>query len=216
MKDGKNTVKVNNNQNELTFFGKITASMTHEIKNVLAIIQESSGLLEDILVMPESENFTHKDRFISTLGRIQTQIQRGIDITSNLNGFAHSPDNAIAQINLNDLIQHLSILTSRFARLKRVELVTELSDSPLIVQANSVQLQMYLFTAFEILLQHIDSGTVKLIPVKHEDQILLHLHYDLLTDDQFNIISTSDQWKVLQSKMVNMGIRIVLSDDVLH
>jgi len=197
MKDGKNTVKVNNNINELTFFGKITASMTHEIKNVLAIIQESSGLLEDILDMSESNEFTHKDRFISTLGRIQTQIQRGIDITSNLNSFAHSPDNALAKIDLNELVQNLSLLASRFARLKRVSLVTELSDTPLIVQANSVQLQMDIFSALEMLLQHIENGTIKMIPGKHEDQILLHLHYDLLTTDQFNIISTSDQWQNL-------------------
>jgi hypothetical protein len=31
----------------LQFFGKMTASISHEIKNVLAIINENAGLLED-------------------------------------------------------------------------------------------------------------------------------------------------------------------------
>ena len=31
----------------LQFFGKMTASISHEIKNVMAIINESAGLLDD-------------------------------------------------------------------------------------------------------------------------------------------------------------------------
>ncbi|ETR73387.1 MAG: histidine kinase A domain-containing protein [Candidatus Magnetoglobus multicellularis str. Araruama] len=210
MKDGKNTVKINNNFKEMAFFGKITASMTHEIKNVLAIIQESSGLLEDILDMTESNDFKHKDRFISTLGRIQAQIQRGIGITSNLNCFAHSPDNESSHIDLNELIQQLNTLTSRFARLKKVELSTQGNDTPLIVQANSVQLQMHIFTAIEIILQHIENGTLILRPGIQNKQITLCLNYDLMTEDQFNFISTSAAWDDLQKKLSHMGIHILL------
>jgi C4-dicarboxylate-specific signal transduction histidine kinase len=210
MKDGKNIVIVNKNQNELAFFGKITASTTHEIKNVLAIIQESSGLLEDILDMSESEEFKHKDRFISTLGRIQTQIQRGIGITSNLNHFAHSPDNERSRIDLNDLIKNLSTLAARFARLKKVELIAELTAAPLIVEANSVQLQMDIFNAIEILLNHIEDGTVKLILDKQDEQLKLNLQYDLLTDSQFKCVSTSEEWLEIQSRLLNMGVQIIL------
>jgi hypothetical protein len=32
----------------LQFFGKISASVSHEIKNVLAVIGENAGLLEDL------------------------------------------------------------------------------------------------------------------------------------------------------------------------
>ena len=31
----------------LQFFGKVSASISHELKNVLAIINENAGLLED-------------------------------------------------------------------------------------------------------------------------------------------------------------------------
>ena len=48
---------------EVVFFGKITAGITHEIKNVLAIIQESSGLMEDILAVTEDDTFSNKDKF---------------------------------------------------------------------------------------------------------------------------------------------------------
>ncbi len=37
----------------LRFFGKMSASATHEIKNTLAIINESAGLLEDLSLMAQ-------------------------------------------------------------------------------------------------------------------------------------------------------------------
>ena len=37
--------------NENMFFGQVCASCTHEMQNVLAIIRESSGLLEDLFAL---------------------------------------------------------------------------------------------------------------------------------------------------------------------
>ena len=37
----------------LQFFGRIAASVAHEIKNVLAIVNENAGLLEDFTVMAD-------------------------------------------------------------------------------------------------------------------------------------------------------------------
>ena len=37
----------------LQFFGKMTASISHEIKNVLAIINENAGLLEDLALLSD-------------------------------------------------------------------------------------------------------------------------------------------------------------------
>jgi len=37
----------------LRFFGKIVASISHEIKNVMAIINEKAGLIKDLTLMAE-------------------------------------------------------------------------------------------------------------------------------------------------------------------
>ena len=39
----------------LQFFGKVSASIAHEIKNVLAIINENAGLLEDLTFAARKE-----------------------------------------------------------------------------------------------------------------------------------------------------------------
>ena len=55
---------------EMAFLGKITASMTHEIKNTYAIILESSGLLSDLLTLSQEGSFPHKEKFLKVLGSI--------------------------------------------------------------------------------------------------------------------------------------------------
>src|SRR6056300_574517 len=143
---------------ELAFFGKITAGITHEIKNVLAIIQESSGLMEDILDITENGTFPHKNKFIKSLNRIHGQIQRGIDISSRLNRFAHSPDHSPASLDLNEITEQMILLASRFTRLKNVVLESSPSDPPLIIKSDPVSLEVALFESIEILLSVIGSG----------------------------------------------------------
>lgn len=50
-----------NENSEIVFFGKITAGITHEMKNVLAIIKESSGLMEDLILLRPEDDFPHKE-----------------------------------------------------------------------------------------------------------------------------------------------------------
>jgi len=67
---------------EVEFFGKITAGVTHEMKNVLAIIKEISGLMEDILAVTGEDAFPNKAKFQNALSRILDQVRRGVNITN--------------------------------------------------------------------------------------------------------------------------------------
>jgi C4-dicarboxylate-specific signal transduction histidine kinase len=194
---------------EVAFFGKITAGITHEIKNVLAIIQESSGLMEDILNITENGTFPHKDKFITSLNRISRQIQRGIDVTSRLNRFAHSPDHCPASLDLNDITEQMVLLASRFARLKNVVLESSPSDPPLIIKSDPVSLEMALFESIEILLNAIGSGgKITLSPRKIQSKCVLGVGYEntVLPEEDFMAkISSTERWASLQEIMARLG-----------
>ena len=85
----KHTNRVNR---QVAFFGRITASITHEMKNVLAIIKETSGLMQDILAFSNEGVCPHEDKLKGTLHTISEQIERGVELTSRLNRVAHDPD----------------------------------------------------------------------------------------------------------------------------
>ena len=89
---------------EVAFFGRITAAFTHEMKNVLAIIKESAGLMEDLLALSQNAAFPHQERFVRSLATIEAQAKRGIELSNRLNRFAHSPDEAFATVDLNEML----------------------------------------------------------------------------------------------------------------
>ena len=55
------------------FFGKMSASISHEIKNALAIINENAGLLEDLTLLAEQGRPTDPERLKKLAGSIITQ-----------------------------------------------------------------------------------------------------------------------------------------------
>ena len=61
---------------EIAFMGKVSASLSHEIKNALAIINESVGLMGDLLQRDASEDWPPYSRWTSLLVSIEEQVQR--------------------------------------------------------------------------------------------------------------------------------------------
>ena len=134
---------------EVAFFGRITAAFTHEMKNVLAIIKESAGLMEDLLALSHNAAFPHQERFVRSLATIEAQAKRGIELSNRLNRFAHSPDESFATVDLNEMLEQVVFLSERFARLKRVTLSLNPCAHPLPVITSPVGLQMTVFGFLE-------------------------------------------------------------------
>ncbi len=121
------------NEKEIKFIGKITAGVTHEVNNVLASIREISGLMTDILSITDEKSFPRKEKFQTSLQKIQNQVQRGVKLTSQLNKFSHLSDNNKTDVDLNELIEHLIFLTERFARIKNITLQNQSSTQSIIL-----------------------------------------------------------------------------------
>ena len=110
---------------EIKFLARLTASMTHDIRNVFAIIRESSGLMADILDLLDipGEEEPKKERQKIMLSKIQDQIDRGIGLVSKLNKLAHLADEPEKKVDLADLLALIIAVSRRLAALREVELV---------------------------------------------------------------------------------------------
>lgn len=160
------------------FFGKVTAGMTHEINNVLAIIRESSGLMEDIAAVAPVVSDKYKDKFFNAMSTIKQQIKRGIEITSNLNRFAHVPDNEVATVDLNEAAAQTVTLTSRLGRLKNISIQGVVpdasSDIAIELETNPTLLMMALFTAVECGMDFLpNGGTIMIEPLNQSGEIVV-------------------------------------------
>jgi hypothetical protein len=88
----------------LTFFGKVNASISHELKNVMAIISETAGLLGDLSEMARGGTAIDPDMLTSSADSIVEEIQRGFITIRQMNRFAHSVDSPILSVDLMDIL----------------------------------------------------------------------------------------------------------------
>jgi signal transduction histidine kinase len=89
----------------LAFFGKVNASISHELKNVMAIISETAGLLEDLSDMVSTGSHVPPDMLKSCTASIMEEIQRGFAVIRQMNRFAHSVDKPAESVNLMDILK---------------------------------------------------------------------------------------------------------------
>lgn len=134
----------------IRFFGKMTASATHEIKNALAIINESAGLLEDLSFMAEKGHSLTPARIQDISKRVTNQVQRADLILQKLNRFSHSADRKTEVIDFERTVCFMLKMASRL--MAQQEIVVEVSSplSPLLVATNLFYLENLIWRAIEV------------------------------------------------------------------
>ncbi len=199
-------------------FGKLTASATHEFQNVLAIIKESAGLMEDVLAFTPMENADIlEERLGMPLATVKKQVARGVELVSCLNGFAHTADQARMQVDVVALSRRLVLLTRRLAANVGVELVLEEKDTPIYLTVDAMQLQLCMSCALESLFSVLPAravislvfqGTGSLscarFGVAHPDQPL--------PGDLPGQLSESPSWPVLMEAAALIDVRPEAND----
>ncbi len=109
-------------QGELEFFGRIIASISHEIKNRLAIINEQAGLLEDLTRMAEQGGEVDPERLLRLANSLKDQVGKADVIIKNMNTFAHSTDHYTAPVDIDDILQLIAALSRRLADMNGVSI----------------------------------------------------------------------------------------------
>lgn len=160
----------------LQFFGKVSASISHELKNVLAIINENAGLLEDLTFAARRGAPIDPDKLDRTVQNFAKQIHRADEILKNMNRFAHSVDQFECRVDLHDLIVLVANLAARKAAMGRISLETKAPAQPIQFNGNPFLLENLVWLCLELAIAATGSGrTLTLIPEKTAAGILLHI-----------------------------------------
>jgi signal transduction histidine kinase len=134
-------------------FGELVASFTHEMKNILAIIQESGGLLQDLIHLKLGEEFAYKDKFSRSLSVIEQQVDRGQDLSSRLNLLAHTPDHWLTCIDVCEYLEMMVLLSHKIATRNAVTIRTECPDQRIELRTSPAIFVSLVFQCLKHLLQ---------------------------------------------------------------
>ena len=112
----------NQAREQAAFFGQVTASVTHEIKNHLALINEYNGLLADLLAAHARGRELDPARLAGLSAEVRKQVRQAGEIVGQLNRFAHSVDSEVEEVDLGELVATFAALSARRAQRRRIEL----------------------------------------------------------------------------------------------
>ena len=111
----------------LAFFGRMNAAISHDMKNVLAIINETASLLDELMELQQDGQMEPNPEKLRTLSRrIVQQVERGQNVITNMNAFAHSIDVPVREVDLARVMNVMAVLSRHFATGKTLDL--DLSD----------------------------------------------------------------------------------------
>lgn len=105
----------------LEVFAKISAEISHDLKNTIAIIKENAGLLHDYDMM-NGGNGASSEQINKGTSAIEKQVERSNVIIEKMNRFAHSADHEFGSESLYGLISICIDLSNRKAAGKSLQI----------------------------------------------------------------------------------------------
>ena len=152
--------KAATSQKGIAFFGTVTASVTHELNNVISIIEQTAGLLDDLVAGEERGVPISIERLGEISTSVQKQTRRGLGIIERLNRFAHTTDRPVTEFDVDEVVSNLVELSRRLAGLKRVTLEYRAPAADARLTGNPFALQEAVFLTLRRVLDATESTCV--------------------------------------------------------
>ncbi|MBU1041016.1 MAG: hypothetical protein KKF77_07965 [Proteobacteria bacterium] len=185
------------------FMGRVTASATHELQNILATIRESSGLMDDLLAM-SSEGFAHAERFKKGLTVLAEQVERGMVLTEQLNFCAHAPEKSPAGADINEAVRALVGLSRRDAARRKITLVLAPGRTGLRTSLRAVEVMDAVGAALDAALVALPMGTQLMLSVEEQGG----LGVVRLDSPGFEALRATPAWGNLAEVTAALGIGV--------
>ena len=127
----------------------MSATVSHDIKNCLAIINEHAGLLQDLVQLGQKSGAVNLDRLNTLAEQMMRQVSRADEIVRHLNRFAHSPDVDVKEIDLVEIVQMLLGLCNRIIAQRGVEVALRASAEPIRIETRVFMLIMVVWQCID-------------------------------------------------------------------
>jgi C4-dicarboxylate-specific signal transduction histidine kinase len=159
---------------EARFFGDVSATISHEINNRIAVIYEKAGLLEDLAGRLAHGKDVDPERFGVQSRKIVEQVELAKQIVRNLNRFAHSVDVEHTSIEMSELLEFVAELYARKAAMADARLSVAASSQSVTMTANPFMVEIVVGRALDIALTKVgESGEVTIGAEATTDGVLL-------------------------------------------
>ncbi len=193
--------------NDLFFFGKIMANVSHEFNNVLTVITELSGLLEDLSLLAERGRPISPEKLQMITRKFSQHLARGKELITNMNRFSHSVDTPRASLDLKDVVKNMQVLIQRLVDRRQATLECSYSENGTDVTTDPFAVRHALFACFEWMMKA-SSPTpaykIELISGERGADIVFSCH------SEFGSVENGQEWSEMVETVESFGGRVEL------
>lgn len=200
----KHTAQEITDQYGPAYFGRMGASISHDIKNCLAIMNENAGLMSDHLMMGQKGVPPDIERFSGIVQRIEKQIARADGIVKTLNSFSHSMDKPEQQIDLDEAVALALGLGARIIANKGIKVNHTRAADTLYVNGSLFFLLFLIWSILENAMENLASGAVLNISSMEDEnkQICLSVQSEQPFAANFDRQASAQTLDLFQAKIV--------------
>jgi len=152
-------------QEEMRFFGNVSAAISHEINNRIAVINEKAGLLTDLSIMMAQGREIDIGRFEVQSKKIVEQVRLAKQTIRNLNRFAHSVDVQDTRIEVPELLEFVVALYARKAATAEATISLSEASEPVTITSSPFFLETLIGRGIDVALSRIDEARTVVIGV---------------------------------------------------
>jgi signal transduction histidine kinase len=153
----------------LRFFGAMSASVSHEIRNKLAVINEKAGLVEDIAVAMRSGRAADPDRLETQARKIVEQVRQANGIVRSLSRLAHSTDEVVASVDLSAFVDLVIDLYGRKAAMAQTTVARRGPDDEIPIRTRPFLLAHAIGSCLGTAVSRVDAARALTVVVESTD-----------------------------------------------
>ncbi len=126
---------------KLAALGKLAAGAAHEINNPLAVIQQKTGWMEDLLKEEDLKNSENYKEYLTSLKKIEEHVDRAKKVMHNMLGYARRMEPRLQDVDINETLRQTTSLLENYARNNNIEIKDSLQEDMPIIASDQSQLQ---------------------------------------------------------------------------
>ncbi|WP_243367830.1 hypothetical protein [Fundidesulfovibrio soli] len=168
------------------YLGRMAATVSHDLCNVLATVQQASGLMGDFLALARKESlksmglrpkFKYHDKFEEIIAQVQAQVDRGQGICEKLSVLGHSTDDGPETADVGVAAALVGSLCGRAARKHKASLEVSCAPERLKAAARLIDVLSALDAAILAVLPHCggEQRVVRLVPGRGEGEVYIDI-----------------------------------------
>jgi C4-dicarboxylate-specific signal transduction histidine kinase len=148
------------------FMGRIVASVAHELNNVIAIVEQNAGLLQDLSAQGPA---LAPEVLAQVVEQINAQTKRAATILRAVRTFAHSTDSDAIAFDVAAHVDILVQLARRKADVRGVALAAPSTAKQITLHGSPFRFLQVLYSVIESCLESAEDADTLSIAARHQD-----------------------------------------------